>query len=625
FPTMPLRSLLLLLLFFLSSRVVGQLKFNFNGQPLDLPSTDVRYTILNKDSLSQENLLAINASDWKKLTSTALKISYTPFTFWLKLPLGELKNIDDFDYIHINSPHINRLKCWIVTKDSIVHEFPLTGDNLSFNTRVLAIPAFAFPVQGYLKNDYYFIVAADKRYTKLDLPIEILSISTLIKKQESNNIIAGIFLGLGILLFIFNLYLFISTYQILYFWYSLYLFSILIYIAVNLGLLFQFLYPSYPQLNDIFRPAILAFSGFPLLFFFNRLLNLKEAFPFLFSFNKKILYTWLILCLSAILTSTNNQYQIQGFWVQVNRTVGPIILLIVLIEAYYCLYKGAKYAGFAAISFTGLTVFLTIFSLQQGEIIASNRFTENANYLGLLFETLVITYLLAWRFKTYKDEAEKLLEDKLTIQENLFSETVKFQEQELNRISSLLHDNIGANLGLLRLAIDNMDLTKASRQQIGEQIMHLGEEVRTLSHALSPLTLQSKGLQKSIEDQVQKIRQLTNIQLKVEWLGEVRNLPEQYTVITYRIVQELLQNMVKHSKATNGILQILIADSTVSIYCEDDGVGIVNFGNADSTGLGLKSIERMIGILNGHFAIQTIENEGFSLSIEFKILKNEKA
>ncbi|MFY7651183.1 MAG: sensor histidine kinase [Chitinophagaceae bacterium] len=622
---MPLRSLLLLLLLFLSITVVGQLKFNFNGKPLNVQTTNISYTILNKDSLNKENLFAIKASDWKKLTSTQLKISYTPFTFWLKLPLGELQQIEDFDYIHVNSPHLNRLKCWIITNDSIVHEFALTGDNLPFNTRVLNIPAFAFPVQGYLKKDYYFIVAADKRYTKLDLPIEILSTSTLITKQESNYIMAGIFLGLGIFLFIFNLYLFISTYQILYFWYSLYLFSILLYIAVNLGFLFQFVYPAYPQMNDIFRPAILAFSGFPLLFFFNGLLNLKENFPLLFSFNKKILYTWLILFILAIITSTKNQYQIQGFWVQVNRTVGPIMLMIVLIEAYYCLYKRAKYAGFAAISFTGLTVFLTIFSLQQGEIIASNRFTENANYLGLLFETLVITYLLAWRFKTYKDEAEKLLEDKLTIQENLFTETVKFQEQELNRLSSLLHDNIGANLGLLRLAIDNMDLTAASRQKIGEQIMHLGEEVRHLSHALSPLALQSKGLQKSIEDQVQKIRNFTNIQLKVEWLGEVKSLPEQYSVITYRIVQELLQNMVKHSKATNSILQILIADSTVSIYCEDDGVGLPNNPNTTSSGLGLKSIEKMIGILNGHFAIEAKENEGFSLSIEFKILKNEKA
>lgn len=601
--------------------VQAQLQVTFNNKLIDLNTAGIQYAIIDDTNFSDKALAQIVDSQWHPLLQTTLPISFSPFTFWLRIPLKNIATYGDFDFVHINSPHINRIKCWITNNDSIVTNFALTGDNLPFATRPVEAPAFLFPVKDHQIENYYFIIAADKRYTKLDLPIDICSKTTYIKNKETSFLVAGLFVGLGLFLLLFNIYLFISIRQMLYLWYSLYLFSIMLYVGVNLGILFQYFYPTIPALNDVMRPAILAVSGFPLLFFFNSLLNIEHHFPKIYQINKYILLGWLLLFIVAVSTSLQNNYQLQGFWVQVNRTIGPLLLMVVLAEAFYCLYHRIRFSIFAVLSFSSLSFFITLFSLQQAEIIASNFFTSNANYLGLLFETMVIAFSLAWRYKLYKEDSERLLEDNLAMQESIFKETAVWQEQEMNRMSSLLHDTIGAHLGLLRLETDNMSLTESSRQQLAEHISQVGNEVRAMSHSFSPLVLQKKGIYQAIEDQVKAIQKHSGIQLQFEWVGQKQAMAFQYQVIIYRIVQEILQNLLKHAQAKQAFLQILLEEGLVSIYAEDDGVGTTA---KPSDGVGLKSIENLINVLQGSFRIASNPNEGFSISIEFNTNHHEK-
>ena len=87
-------------------------------------------------------------------------------------------------------------------------------------------------------------------------------------------------------------------------------------------------------------------------------------------------------------------------------------------------------------------------------------------------------------------------------------------------------------------------------------------------------------------------------------------------------MQEILQNLLKHSKAKNAFLQILIEQKFISIYAEDDGVGIGN--NENHNGVGLKSIEKLIHLLKGTYRVQSSIQDGFSISIEFNQQSNEK-
>ena len=84
----------------------------------------------------------------------------------------------------------------------------------------------------------------------------------------------------------------------------------------------------------------------------------------------------------------------------------------------------------------------------------------------------------------------------------------------------------------------------------------------------------------------------------------------------------ILQNLLKHAKAKNAFLQILAEENLISIYAEDDGVGFST--DSQTKGIGLKSIEKLVSLLKGRFNIDSTENNGFSISIEFNLMNNEK-
>ena len=92
-------------------------------------------------------------------------------------------------------------------------------------------------------------------------------------------------------------------------------------------------------------------------------------------------------------------------------------------------------------------------------------------------------------------------------------------------------------------------------------------------------------------------------------------------LIIYRIVQELLQNLVKHASAKQVNLQIIPDKEMISIFYEDDGIGASNWIEAEGTGI--KNMKQLIEILNGNMMIQSFPQNGFSVSIEFKPTTHE--
>jgi signal transduction histidine kinase len=134
--------------------------------------------------------------------------------------------------------------------------------------------------------------------------------------------------------------------------------------------------------------------------------------------------------------------------------------------------------------------------------------------------------------------------------------------------------------------------------------------------------LTEKGLQAAIAENIHFIVANSTIKLQYEWIGKTNKMSLQNEVIVYRIVQEILQNLLKHAKAKNAFLQILAEENLISIYAEDDGVGFST--DSQTKGIGLKSIEKLVSLLKGRFNIDSTENNGFSISIEFNLMNNEK-
>ncbi|SHF85514.1 7TM diverse intracellular signaling domain-containing protein [Pedobacter caeni] len=617
-----LRNLLIyVLLLFMAPAAMAQLEITSDGRQIDYRGAEIQYAFSSSNDFSDSALFKMKKGDWKTLLTGKIPISNSPHCVWLKIPVRSVLTYGDFNFIDINNPHINFLRCWIIRKDSLIKAFPRSGDNVPFSNRPLPTASFIYHINGSDYLDCDFVIATDKRYTKLDLPVNFYTETYYLRSSQSKNLLFGLFLGITLFLFVFNFYLFISIRQNLYLWYSIYILMIAFYLGTSMGHMFMYFYPDYPFLNDIIRPAVFALSFIPQVNFFNNLMNLQEKMPLMYRFNKRLLVVFAVLFVLAVATSASGNYKIQGYWVYANRIIYPLVLMVILAESIYCFKKGIRYAGYSVISLLIIFASTLIYVLQQNEILPRNGFTSSAVYWGLFFEGMVMAFALAWRFKSYKEDSERLLKETQLQQENIFNETATYQQKEMQRMSSLLHDTVGANLGFLRLETDNMPLTEEGRAKIAGAITKLGQEVRTMSHEFSPLVLQDKGLYLSIAEMVKLIINNGKIDLQFEWLGVKDRISVQYEIIIYRMVQEILQNLLKHSKATAGFLQVMVEQDLVSIYAEDNGVGLDP--NKISDGVGLKSLEDLVKLLKGSFSIDSSEDKGFSISIEFNQHQHE--
>lgn len=600
----------------------AQLQVKYNGSNIKEWVPDLSYTMVSTVATSEEKINKIPNAEWTLLKNGSLKLNRLSQTLVLKIPINQILVRGDFDYVSINNPHVNFLKCWIVLNGKTIKSFSLTGDNLPFISRGIPVTNFVFPIKGVDYAGAELLILADKRFTNLSMPIDFQTKDAFANSLQIQNLVWGTVIGIFLFIFLLNLFLASLLKLKLFLWYAILQCSMIIYLLADSGLSYKLFYPSLPSLNDLVRPFSLAFGIIPLILFFNILMDLKNKLPKLFEINKLVLFCYIPLYSMAIISASSGDYAIQGFWLQINKILGPFLLLILMIEAAYCYYCKIRYSIFALISYVGSTAFFITYSLHQNEIIPDNFFNSKSNYWGLIWELTVMSIALSFRYKYFQTQTENLAIKNRQQQEQLFTGTVAFQEKEMQRFSSLLHDSIGANLGLLRLEADHMPLTENGRTKLANHITQLGNEVRIMSHRLSPILLEEKGLVSAIEETVERIKISGTIDIQFEWIGDKEKIKTQYAILIYRITQELLQNLIKHSQAKTAFLQIMAQDKLVSIYLEDDGIGFNLKGPL--AGVGLKSIEKLTELLNGRFHINSAPGQGFSISIEFNWSSHEK-
>lgn len=596
----------------------AQLRLYLEGIQQDLATSGVSYQFVDHNMFSDQMLWRVKRGPWQPLESSSTSLSDPFRTCWIKLPVPAPAVVGQERLLYIDNPHLNLLKVWILSADGSAMGFPLTGDNLPFDTRLTPESGFVYPLPLVMRPGDTIIIAADKRASKLELPVHISTRDHHIRRQQRRMLGYGVFFGFMILLLMMNAWLYTTTRARVYLWYGVYLLTILGYLASDAGVLYQYLFPNRPGWNDMLRPFLFGTSLFPLLLFFNELLEIRSAFPAIHRFNRWLLTLYLALYALALLMSSSGGLIVQSWWLKAAAVLVPVFYLIILGETLYCVSRRVRFAYFMLLSFGSYSILVSIFLLAQRDMIVQNTFTLKAHYIALLLDAGVVASSLFWRFRHLSAEAGRLQRALLKQQARIFSETAEWQKTEMRRFSSLLHDSIGAHLGLLRLKADQMTLTDQARRDLSQRIGGLADEVRRMSHRFSPLVLQEKGLKEALAEEVRFLRSETGIIFQYEWLGDHSRLPHSYEIIIYRMVQELLQNVFKHAGASEVILQVISDGRQLSMYVEDNGRGAL-VQDGQTAGIGLRSIRELTEFLGGRCRIRTSAGEGFSVSIELNI------
>jgi len=174
-----------------------------------------------------------------------------------------------------------------------------------------------------------------------------------------------------------------------------------------------------------------------------------------------------------------------------------------------------------------------------------------------------------------------------------------------------LHDGIGQTMVAFKMKLHHfLEKIHTSPQDVDissilhETIENLDAtyyEIRTISHEMMPKSLQELGLVNAIQDLLEKSFLNTNISYTFENRSKER-LDEIIEIGIYRILQELLNNIIKHSKADKVAVSLFQTDKQIIFIVEDNGIGIKN-SNGDDYGIGLKNIDARVNAINGSIEI----------------------
>ena len=206
----------------------------------------------------------------------------------------------------------------------------------------------------------------------------------------------------------------------------------------------------------------------------------------------------------------------------------------------------------------------------------------------------------------FNKQLKKLEDDK---QQILLNASIKYQEEERNRIAADLHDDVGPLLATARLYLNENMVNQEpaaqlqsifSAKQIIDDAIQL---IRNISHSMMPPTLKNFGLESAMSDLFQKINGSGTINASVRFHDYRTRLKLEHELLIFRILQELVNNIIKHSNA--GFIHLTQNANATHSYLRlhHDGHGIVQTEfdrlNHVSHGLGLKNIASRIKVLNG--------------------------
>lgn len=219
---------------------------------------------------------------------------------------------------------------------------------------------------------------------------------------------------------------------------------------------------------------------------------------------------------------------------------------------------------------------------------------------------------------------EELLRTELEKQKAINQATIDSQELERTEIGKELHDNVNQILTTTKLYLDlaltNRDLKDELITKSNKNILSVINEIRQLSRSLMDPTIGDLGLLDSINDLIENINLTRRLHVSLVAEQELETLLSKNNKLTvFRIIQEALNNAIKHAKATTVEVFLKLYGNNMMLVIKDDGIGFDV--SSVKLGAGLKNIQNRVYLVNGTYAIQTSPGEGCKIIINFPINK----
>jgi len=250
------------------------------------------------------------------------------------------------------------------------------------------------------------------------------------------------------------------------------------------------------------------------------------------------------------------------------------------------------------------------------------------NFYGISFLEMAQLYFYDL---TEKKEYEEQMNTYQKLLKDSTANLQKMLDQERNSFAGLLHDSIGQNLLLIKLGMNNykkINFKNSENDEFNKTIDLLDStitEIKQIAHSIKPLNLDELGLITVLTSMCRKVSKESGIKAQLQLPVTDTDLPAELEECIYRITQESLNNMIKHSKANVFNVSLNIDEDTAVLFISDDGIGfkptkLLN-DKYVSDGMGILNMQERVERIGGTFHIDSSHNNGTLIVAEFSIYK----
>jgi two-component system, NarL family, sensor kinase len=246
----------------------------------------------------------------------------------------------------------------------------------------------------------------------------------------------------------------------------------------------------------------------------------------------------------------------------------------------------------------------------------------------LLLAGAIVIFVVFYQKKMIQEQFKRQTLE-FDYQQKMMQAELSSQESERRRLAADLHDSIGGMLSTIRVGLSTLGRSLPDPTQMDETKKMLDDtisSVRRISRDLMPSTLEKFGLVHAVKELCERFQSTSRIPVNFDSTGEVSEMDPQRELMVFRIIQELLNNAIKHSKANVIDVKITVAEKFYATV-EDDGIGF----NAEEhkkdkqsgKGLGLFNIENRARLLNGNLEFISGREKGSKILLTIP-LSHEK-
>lgn len=202
---------------------------------------------------------------------------------------------------------------------------------------------------------------------------------------------------------------------------------------------------------------------------------------------------------------------------------------------------------------------------------------------------------------------------------------LKVEEDELKRIAREIHDDLSQRLALVSVEIDQLagnlpgkrEETRSRLKQVETQLARLADDLHRMAHQLHPSMLEDLGLVAALRSHCRDLSKGEDIAISFVHHGTLKNLPNEVVLCLYRVAQEALRNVIRHSNAKRAEVSLGTIKGSIRLRIRDFGKGFRKGKN--KRGLGLLSMEERVRLVGGTFSLSSEPGDGTVIEAQFPI------